>query len=187
MVFPSLIGVLLAAASAPPPAAIAQAEQLHRAGMSALHSHKPTALRDAYPLLEQAVELDPLIAAYWGDLGGTCLQIADHERSYLMAVRGRDAMEKAVLLDAADIDARSALMQFYGIAPWPLGDTKRAQEEAAAIGQVDPAAGAREECRLGQIFENKKKLPLARAAYEAALRFDPHSAAAAAALARLGP
>lgn len=180
-----LAGALLSAAVPPLPPPVAAAARLHRAGLDALHSGKPTALRDALGLFQQATRLDPGNAGYWGDYGGTCLRVADHERSYFMAVRGRDALEKTVQLNPADVDAREALMQLYGIAPWPLGDEGRAQEEAAAIGRQNPSLGAREECRLGKIFENKHKPGLARTAYAAALRFDPRNAAAAAALKRL--
>lgn len=166
---------------------VAEAARLNHLGSVTLHSDAPTALRDALALFQQAVDLQPRNASYWGDLGGAALLVAQKERSYFMAVRGRDGLEKAVALNPGDLDAREGLMQFYGIAPWPLGDEDRARDEAAEIGGRDAARGARDECSLGKIFEKKQENSLALAAYRAALRFDPKSAVAGLAVKRLAP
>ncbi|HEY3757664.1 MAG TPA: hypothetical protein VGL42_16040 [Opitutaceae bacterium] len=165
----------------------AEAARLNRLGAATLHSNSPTALRDALAVFQQAVDLQPQNASYWGDLGGAALLVAQRDRSYFMAVRGRDDLEKAVLLNPADLDAREGLMQFYGIAPWPLGDEDRARSEAAEIGNRNASRGARAECSLGKIFEKKQENSLALSAYRAALRFDPKSERASQAIKRLAP
>ncbi len=158
-----LLTVLLLAAAAPS----ADAARAHAAGMQLADGHPPR-LRAALPLLEQAVKLEPNNAGFLGDLAGTCFQIADAEKSYFMATRGRDLMEKTVRLDPKDLKARDGLMQFYSMAPWPLGNADRAEQEAAEIARQDPRLGVEEELKLAGIFAQKGKKERAQACLRAA-------------------
>src|SRR2546422_709225 len=54
------------------------------------------------------------------------------------ALKGRDAMEKAVALDPAYLDAHDGLFQFYQRAPWPIGGTSRAAAHLEEIRKRDP-------------------------------------------------
>lgn len=105
-------------------------------------------LRNDTPAMEQAVtwlaraaELEPQNAAYLADFGGTSLQLASRTRSFGAATRGRDAMEKAVAMEPANLDAREGLFQFYTRAPWPLGSSAKANAHLKEIQRRDPDRG----------------------------------------------
>jgi tetratricopeptide (TPR) repeat protein len=152
------------------------------------HGSDEPALRSATALLERAVALAPGNEQYLAEYGGTCLLLADRDRSFTAAMRGRDAMTQAIALDPNDLDARTGLMRFYAQAPWPLGDSDLALSQAEAIARRDPARGLRAFLRLAQIFEKHDDRPAARTACRAALRLNPSNPVATAALARLrGP
>jgi len=152
------------------------------------HRSDEPSLRDATVLLERAVALAPGNEKFLAEYGGTCLVLADRDRSFTAAMRGRNAMTQAIALDPNDLDARTGLMRFYAQAPWPLGDSDLALAQAEAIGRRDPARGLRAFLRLDQIFEKHDDRPAARAACRAALRLDPSNPVATAGLARLrGP
>lgn len=116
----------------------ANAAACHYLGLILLKRGDSTALDDAIVWLEKAVKLEPENATYLADFGGTSLQLANKNRSYGAATRGRDAMEKAIQLDPANLDAREGLMQFYDRAPWPLGSSAKAAAQLEAIRQRDP-------------------------------------------------
>jgi tetratricopeptide (TPR) repeat protein len=96
------------------------------------------ALPEAVKHYERAVTLEPDNPTYLGRYGGASLQLAERTTSLGTARRGRDAMEKAVKLDPADLDAREGLYQFYTRAPWPLGSSAKAAAHLEAIRQRDP-------------------------------------------------
>jgi tetratricopeptide (TPR) repeat protein len=154
-------------------------------GMTLRHRGDPRALDDAVAWLEKAVALAPANSTYLGDYGGTCLELADRHHSFSFATRGRNAMEKAVALDPGNLEARQGLMQFYARAPWPLGSVTRARTQADEILRRDPLRGRRAFLGLGRALEKAGNRSGAREAYAVALRLDPASAEAAAALARL--
>ena len=167
----------LAAAIPPDPAAC------YYLGMTLRHRGDDQALDDAVVWLEKAVALAPANATYLGDYGGTCLQLADQHRSFTFATRGRNAMEKAIALDPANLEARSGLMQFYARAPWPLGSKEQARTQADAIAQRDAARGVRAYLNLGRSYTKAGERADAREAYAAVLNLDPRNAEAKAALA----
>jgi tetratricopeptide (TPR) repeat protein len=154
-------------------------------GMTLRHRGDPQALDAAVVWLEKAVALAPANAAYLGDYGGTCLELADLHHSFTFATRGRSAMEKAILLNPDNLDARQGLMQFYARAPWPLGSSVRARTQADEILQRDPARGLRAFLVLGRALEKAGNRSEARAAYAVALKLSPSSPEAAAGEARL--
>jgi tetratricopeptide (TPR) repeat protein len=161
-------------------------EACYYLGMTLRHRGDDQALDAALPWLEKAVALAPANALYLGDLGGTCLQLADKHHSFTFATRGRNAMEKAILLDPNNLDARNGLMQFYARAPWPLGSQSRANLQAAEIARRDPARGVHAFLVLGRSFEKAGDRAAARDAYASALRLDAANREAAAGVARLG-
>jgi tetratricopeptide (TPR) repeat protein len=110
----------------------------HYLGLVLLRRGDRTALDDAIVWLEKAVKLEPKNATYLADFGGTSLQLANRNRSYGAATRGRDAMEKAIQLDPANLDAREGLLQFYDRAPWPLGSSAKAAAQLEEIRRRDP-------------------------------------------------
>jgi tetratricopeptide (TPR) repeat protein len=95
------------------------------------------ALTDAVKWLQKAAELEPGNSTYLGRYGGVSLQIAQRTSSIGAAMRGREAMEKAVSLNPGDLDAREGLYQFYQRAPWPLGSKAKANAHLAAIRERD--------------------------------------------------
>lgn len=116
----------------------ANAAACHYLGLILLRRGDGTALDDALLWLQKAVKLEPENATYLADFGGTSLQLANKNRSYGAATRGRDAMEKAIQLDPANLDAREGLMQFYDRAPWPLGSSAKAAAQLEEIRRRDP-------------------------------------------------
>src|SRR5512140_2750219 len=65
-------------------------------GMTLRHRGDATALDDAVPWLQKAVDLEPNNADYLSDFGGTSLQLAAKNNSLSAATHGRTAMEKAL-------------------------------------------------------------------------------------------
>lgn len=116
----------------------ANAAACHYLGLILLRRGDSTAIDDAVKWLEKAAKLEPANAAYLADFGGASLQLANKNRSYGAATRGRDAMEQAIQLDPANLDAREGLMQFYDRAPWPLGSSAKAAVQLEEIRRRDP-------------------------------------------------
>lgn len=159
----------------------------HYLGMAIDRAGGPQSPELAVVWLEKAVRLDPGTALYLGDYGGVCFQLADRRRSYFDATRGRNAMLRAVEIDPNYLDAREGLMQFYARAPWPLGSSTLAREQAEAIASRDARRGLRAYLILGRAFEKVRNRDAARTAYASALALSPADPEARAALARLGP
>lgn len=108
-------------------------------GMTLLRRGDSRALADAVPWLERAAALNPGNADYLADFGGASLRLADRARSLSAATRGRDAMEKSLTINPANLDAREGLYQFYSRAPWPLGSRAKAAVHLEEIRKLDPA------------------------------------------------
>ena len=88
----------------------------------------------------------------------------------------RDHYEKAVKLEPGQLEARYALMQFYGFAPEMLGGSLvKSLEQAKAIQALDPVVGHR---AYGFIYERQKQLDRARKEYVDAVHEFPHSSRA---------
>lgn len=157
----------------------------HTRGMAAWHSSGQRGLEAAAPLLERAVRLDRGNVDYLADYGHACLLLAQRHRSLFYAVRGRDALERAVAIDPGQIDCHIGLMEFFAIAPWPLGSVKKAFAHAAAIAAVDRVRGVAAYLELQRICERDRRHSAAREACLDALRLDPGNALAKRALAEL--
>ena len=135
--------------------------------------------------LDKAVALDPKNQPYLVDAAGITLERAEVQKSISVAKQGRDMMIQAMKMDPNDINAREGLMKFYAQAPWPLGDTENAESMAKAIATMNPKKGVQAYVIMGDIFEKKGSKSNAKSAYSAALKLDPDSVSAAAALKRL--
>lgn len=96
------------------------------------------ALEEAVKWHGRAVELEPSNAVYVGAYGGALLNAANKSRSLSAALKGRDMLEKAIVLDPALLDAREALFRFYYHAPWPIGSNSKAYAQLAAMRKIDP-------------------------------------------------
>ncbi len=96
------------------------------------------ALPEAVKWLQQAAQLEPQNSTYLGRYGGASLLFAERTNSLFAARRGRDAMEQAIRLNPADLEAREGLFQFYQRTPWPLGSSAKAADHLQAIRQRDP-------------------------------------------------
>jgi tetratricopeptide (TPR) repeat protein len=154
-------------------------------GMTLAEGGDERSYEAAEPWLARAVSLAPGNEAYLADYGGNSLELADRKRSLDYAVRGRNAMEKAIRMNPADLDAREGLMRFYAQAPWPFGSAAKAMDQAAAIAARDRARGLKAMMMLGRIHEKDHSTTAARAAYTAALRIDPGNRRAMQALVQL--
>ena len=108
-------------------------------GQTLLRRGDERALADAVPWLEKAATLDPRNGDYLADYGGASLQLANRSRSLSAATRGRDAMEKSLAINPANLDAREGLFQFYARAPWPIGSSAKAAAQLEEIRKLDPA------------------------------------------------
>jgi cytochrome c-type biogenesis protein CcmH/NrfG len=111
-------------------------------GMTLRAREEAKDLEEAAVWLKKAAELEPNNADYLADYGGTELLLAQQNNSLIAAVRGRDAMEKALRLDPSDTDTRQALFEFYVQAPWPLGSAAKASAKLEEIRQRDPPRAA---------------------------------------------
>jgi tetratricopeptide (TPR) repeat protein len=114
------------------------AEACYYLGETLLCRGDANALDDAVPWLEKALKLDPNNPSYLADFGGASIELAEKHTSLSAAVKGRDALEKAVALEPDNLEARTGLMQFYERAPWPLGSSAKAAAQLEEIRRRDP-------------------------------------------------
>jgi predicted Zn-dependent protease len=132
--------------------------------------------RDAgIALLEPRVKAHPDDPRVLGLCGGMCLlragELGAGFRALRLARRGRDLMERAVLLAPDDISYREGLVDFYRQAPGLAGgDMDKARDHADAIARIDPVRGA---AWKASILIEEKNFPEALAACDAALAARP--------------
>ena len=138
----------------------------------------------AISLLERAAKLKPAHADthYWLGLAyRTEMMQASLFRQPSLAGKMRTALEEAVRLDPDHHEARVALIDYFLFAPAVAGGSEeKAREQAAEIMKRDRLAGHRAFARL---YTRQKKLDLARKELVDAVREEPRSPAAHAALA----
>ena len=126
-------------------------------------------------LLEPWIESHPDNVRLLGLYAGACMlragELGVGFRALRLARRGRDLMERAVVLDPTDIAYREGLVDFYRQAPGLAGGSlAKARAHADAIAAIDPVRGA---AWQAAILLQDKKIPEALAACDAALRARP--------------
>jgi len=139
-------------------------------GMAFLNAGGTAALDNSREMLGRATRLAPDNAGYLADYAGVCLLLADRDNSLSFALEGRDSMIKAIALNPADLDARDGLMEFYARAPWPIGDARKAMEQASEIAKRDPKRGLAAYHAVARILERAGRHEESLAATEAAQR-----------------
>jgi tetratricopeptide (TPR) repeat protein len=142
-------------------------------GRIALHE---TRFADAAAHLEKAIEAEPSVAAHHIWLGRAYGQLAVRSsltRKFGVAKQARAALERAVELDPSALDARSALIQFYLLAPGLVGgSTSKARAHAA---EMDKRSAFRGALARAWIAEDREKYDDAAREYRAAIAREPDS------------
>lgn len=143
----------------------------HFLGRIAMHE---TDFRDAIAHFEKAVELEPSVPEHQILLGRAYGQLAVRSgmtKKFGLAKRARAALERAVELDPASVEARTSLLQFYLLAPgFAGGSTSKARAQAAEIAQQSPYRGA---LARAWIAEDRKKFDQAAREYRDAIARAP--------------
>lgn len=114
------------------------AEACFYLGLALSRSRDSDQLENAVNWLKKAVELKPQDPAYLLEYGGVSLMYAGKNRSLGAANRGREALEKVIELDPANIEARIALYRYYEQAPWPIGSHAKAMSKLDEIRKINP-------------------------------------------------
>lgn len=134
-------------------------------------------INQAVEHLEKAVALDDASSEYHLTLGlaySRKLQTLPFMERGTIAVKMREEFETAIERDPKNIDARSALAQFYLQAPPIAGGSKEmAMEQLEAIRELDPVEG---HLFAAQIYTRDEDFPAAEVEYEAALKISPDNA-----------
>lgn len=110
----------------------------HYLGRTLAARHDEPAIEEGLRHLARAAELEPRNAVYLGTYGGILLRHAGRTRSLRDASRGRDALERALILDPDYLEAREALFLYHERAPWPLGSRAKAAAQLEEIRRRDP-------------------------------------------------
>jgi tetratricopeptide (TPR) repeat protein len=131
--FPEARAALEKIAAAEP----ANAAACYYLGLTLSHRGDATALDDAVPWLQKAVDLAPNNADYLADFGGISMQFAQKNSSLAAALKGRDAMEKSLTINPDNLDTREGLFRFYDGAPWPIGSGSKAAKQLEEIRKRD--------------------------------------------------
>jgi tetratricopeptide (TPR) repeat protein len=126
---------------------------------------------------ERAARIDPASSQfqYWlGNAYGRQAVRAGRLKQARLAGRIRGALERAIELDPDNIDARSALLQSYVVAPGIMGGSMgRARAQAREIARRSPLRGR---IANGAIAEREKDDAVAEREYDAAVTAAPDSA-----------
>jgi tetratricopeptide (TPR) repeat protein len=89
----------------------------------------------------------------------------------MLAPKMKSAWEKAIALDAKNLEARSSLIQYYLQAPGFMGGSvEKAKEVAGQMLKLKPAEGHRQ---LGNIYMNEKKITEAEKEFLLMVKADP--------------
>ena len=118
----------------------------------------------AVSTLAKAAVLAPARADVQLAYGETCLQAARAEHSLALIHKGTQALQQAVRLSPKLIRPHEVLLMYYSSAPWFVGGSmSKAQNEADAIGKLDPDRGlAAHVILLRKQGENEKAFALCR-------------------------
>lgn len=119
-----------------------------------------------------AVQLDARNSDYWYWLGRAYGGKADRERSLGWARKTKSAFEKAVQLDASNIPARRALIEYLTEAPAFLagGSDSKAREHIQVLVSQNPVRG---HLAWGYYWNEEKEYDKADAAYRQVLSLKP--------------
>ena len=157
---------VLAQTNASPPAA-----QEYQRGR-ALYERKE--YESAAQCFEKAVALAPANSEYAQWLGRADGLQAEHASLLArpgLALRSRDALERAVKLDPDNVGARSDLAAYYAAAPGFLGGgAAKARAQVAEIRRRDPYLG---QVRAADLLWDDHRLAAAKSALQEAVRRDP--------------
>ena len=126
--------------------------------------------KDAIKHGKKAVKLDKTNSQYYYMLGnayGIKAQSVGKLAAFAAAKKCRSSYEKAVELDAGNLDARSSLVSFYSMAPGIVGGgIKKAKKQAEAISNIDKVLGHKS---YAQIYAKEKDFDKAEKEYKAAI------------------
>ena len=130
---------------------------------------------DASDYFEEATENKAgQISEYYTFLGDTYGSIANDAnvfRQGMLAPKMKNAWEKAIALDAKNLNARFSLIQFYTKAPSLMGGSMdKAKEMARQITAINPAAGHRS---MGNLLVQEEKIEAAEKEYVEMVKTDP--------------
>jgi tetratricopeptide (TPR) repeat protein len=130
---------------------------------------------DAADFFEEATEANggnqSEYFTWLGDTYGTIAQNANVIRQGMLAPKMKAAWEKAIALDAKNLNARYSLISFYTQAPSFMGGSmEKAKEMARQIMAISPAQGHRS---LGNLYLKEKNLPAAEKEYLEMARIVP--------------
>lgn len=123
---------------------------------------------------EEATKVNSKESEYYqwlGDTYGSIAQNANVFKQGLLAPKMKNAWEKAIALDAKNINARNSLIQFYLQAPGFMGGSiDKARETAKQIITIKPAEGHRQ---MGNVLAYEKKNTEAEKEYLEMVKADP--------------
>jgi tetratricopeptide (TPR) repeat protein len=123
---------------------------------------------------ERAVTLDQSVSDYhlwYGNAIGQQGSRVSMLKQPFLARRMKSELERAVELDARNIDARDGLVDFYSMAPGAMGgSTDKAREQAQAIAQVDAMRG---HLAFARLAVNAKDTPAVEREMNAAIAAAP--------------
>jgi len=126
-----------------------------------------TAVRAA----EEACRLDPQKSDFQMWLGRAYGRKAEIESSFFLARKTKRALETAVKLDPANVEARRNLVEYYAEAPWFLGGGKdKARQQVEAVTALDPLQG---KLALADFYRNTDQPEDAAKEYELVLQTRP--------------
>lgn len=130
---------------------------------------------DAADFFEEATEArNGNVADYFswlGDSYGTIARDASMLRQGMLAPKMKSAWEKAIALDAKNLNARFSLIEFYSKAPGFMGGSMdKAKDVARQIIALQPAAGHRQ---LGNLYLKEENAGAAEKEFVEMARIDP--------------
>jgi tetratricopeptide (TPR) repeat protein len=132
--------------------------------------------KSAVELLERATRLQRRNADTWFELGNAYADLVLRSnvlQQPFLAIKAREALERAVQLDPNHLEARYALVQFYILAPAIVGGNEaRALHEASQIRARDSIAGHR---AFARIYLAQQKPDRARQEWIEAVQEQPDS------------
>jgi serine/threonine-protein kinase len=115
-----------------------EAYNLYLEGRYNLNRRTVAAFREAIPLFERAIALDPSFAAAYAGLADIHVHLALHNAGdpHDLAQRGKELCRRAIALDSELLDARITQATIRALFDWDWG---RAESELRAVLAINPA------------------------------------------------